>query len=390
MWKRSLSLLVLLLSSSFAPAAPKVPPGMKMFEGRYHYIIYDVPDEQAREIAIRMTAMFREYQTRTAGFSGRVQGKLPFYVYTREEDYNAAGGMPGSAGVFMGDKLLACVGNELTSESWHVIQHEGFHQFVHYTMGEQIPQWLNEGLAEYFGEAIYTGDGFVSGVIPAGRLKRIQNHFKQGDFHSLPELLTITNEEWNARLSIVNYDQSWATVQFLAHADDNKYQKGFADYIGAVSRGRPDAQAWRDAIGQTQACEERWKSFWTDLKDTPTADLYAQAVTQMLTSYLARATIAKVQINSIDELLAAIDKDQIPTKGDALLPGSLRKDCTGLQGKLVEREYKWTFDPAAKPKAIVCTTPDGQTLRGTFIVTGQRVDKIQVKWEKKPKSPEKQ
>ena len=33
-----------------------------------------------------------------------------------------------------------------------------------------MPTWLNEGLAEYFGEGIFTGDGFVTGVISPERL----------------------------------------------------------------------------------------------------------------------------------------------------------------------------------------------------------------------------
>ena len=45
-------------------------------------------------------------------------------------------------------------------------------KFAHATIGHKLPPWLDEGLAEYFGEAIFTGDGYVDGAIPPWRAKR--------------------------------------------------------------------------------------------------------------------------------------------------------------------------------------------------------------------------
>ena len=33
---------------------------------------------------------------------------------------------------------------------WQVLAHEGFHQFLGYELGREIPVWLNEGMAQYF------------------------------------------------------------------------------------------------------------------------------------------------------------------------------------------------------------------------------------------------
>ena len=33
------------------------------------------------------------------------------------------------------------------SRTWHVVQHEGFHQFVFAVIRGEIPTWVNEGLA---------------------------------------------------------------------------------------------------------------------------------------------------------------------------------------------------------------------------------------------------
>ena len=92
--------------------------------------------------------------------------------------------MPGSAGVYMrsdGEPRLMGVAGELENAfTWHLIQHEGFHQFAAAVIGGDRPVWVNEGLAEYFGEAIFTGDGFIAGIIPQWRLKRIRAELSAG------------------------------------------------------------------------------------------------------------------------------------------------------------------------------------------------------------------
>ena len=48
---------------------------------------------------------------------------------TREAYWNA-GGPKGSAGIFSGGILMASAGDEVSAQTWSVVQHEGFHQFA--------------------------------------------------------------------------------------------------------------------------------------------------------------------------------------------------------------------------------------------------------------------
>jgi hypothetical protein len=54
--------------------------------------------------------------------------------------------------MFAGDRLMAYVPAGASALGWHVVQHEGFHQFVAQVIRGDMPIWANEGLAEYFGE----------------------------------------------------------------------------------------------------------------------------------------------------------------------------------------------------------------------------------------------
>ncbi|MBV8782403.1 MAG: hypothetical protein JO353_13490, partial [Phycisphaerae bacterium] len=160
---KSLLLSAILLSAATAVAADEdsVPPRkMPLYETRYYNVFTDLDPERAREACIRMTKMAEEYHARTAGFAGNIAEKLPFYLFKSADEYYAAGGLPKSAGVFNGERLMAMADPRIGKEIWHVVQHEGFHQFVHAVIGGEIPIWVNEGMAEYFGESIFTGDGF--------------------------------------------------------------------------------------------------------------------------------------------------------------------------------------------------------------------------------------
>jgi hypothetical protein len=146
---------------------------MPAYESRYYTIYTDLDPQAAREASVRMTRMAEEYYARTKDFSGAISQRMPFYLYKNAADFHALGVPQKSAGYFnpSSHELVAKADN-LGPRTWHVVQHEGFHQFAHFVIRGKIPAWLNEGLAEYFGEALFTGDSFVSGVIPQWRLER--------------------------------------------------------------------------------------------------------------------------------------------------------------------------------------------------------------------------
>src|SRR5690242_10590675 len=105
---------VILLAVGFGAGwgfAKSAPVELKTYETRYYVIRTDLNEEQAKEAAVRMTRMAEEYVRRTQGFSGKITQRLPFYLFRHEEDYEAAGGPAGTAGVFTGEKLMAWAGD---------------------------------------------------------------------------------------------------------------------------------------------------------------------------------------------------------------------------------------------------------------------------------------
>jgi hypothetical protein len=363
--------------------SPKQPPQVRpldlsslpRYETRYYVIYTDLDRQSVQDVATRITKMAEVYSDRTRDFSGAIRKKLPFVLFKNRDDYYDVGGPEGSAGVFNGKMLLAVAGEQLDNRSWYIIQHEGFHQFAAAVIGGDIPTWVNEGLADYFGEALFTGDDMITGVIPEWRRKRIRQNLQSGKFKPIDELMRLSLEEWNREMSQANYDQSWSIVQFLAHGEGGKYQRAFGSYMGALGRGKGRIEAWQNAFGDSNGLEDRWKQFWTNLPENPSDELYRRATVATFSSYLARAWLQKQTFESAAAFEEVAKQDQLKFAPQDRLPRTLmaqllydlqehRKAGDRLVIENV-KDDKW-------PR-VVMQTKEGKRVVGKFKVVGGRI-----------------
>ena len=375
------------------PGGTPLPEGMNRYETRYYIVYSDLDPEQVKDAALRMTRMAEEYYERTKTFSGVIRQKFPFYLFKDAEDYYAAGAPPGSAGVFMfrGHEgwLMAIAGERGGGSAAHVMQHEGFHQFARAVIGGDMPPWVNEGLAEYFGQSVFTGDGFVTGVIPPDRMKRIQEKIKSKQFKSIKDMMLLTQADWNARLSGNNYDQAWSMVHFLAHGDNGAYQAAFSEFMKDIGRRRPWQAAWEKHFGAAGGFEKKWADWWLSRPPDPTGDLYTRATVATLTSYLGRLAQQKQGFENLDAFARAAEAGEIklPLNDDWLPPGLLQDAIVWIER---DKDVKFALEndaapapPSAdgkppktakppreakvvKPPRVVATLPDKTRMVGTY------------------------
>lgn len=382
MRKVSLPLLVLLVSIAPVWAAPsmKPPPAsdspgtMQVYQTKYYIIHTDLGIDDVKEAVIRMTRMAEEYHRRTQGFSGEIRERLPFYLFRTADEYYSSGGLPGSAGVFMvdsrGARLMAIAGDETKGSTWHTVQHEGFHQFAHAVIRGELPTWVNEGIAEYFGESLFTGDAFVTGIIPPSRLKRVQAEIRGNRFKSIKDMMLLSHQEWNSEMRIENYDQAWSMVHFLAQGEDGRYQTAFVNFMKLIGRGTPWPNAWMQTFGSAAEFEERWKNYWLNLPPNPTSDLYVQAATEVFTSFIARARAQKQTFDNFEEFINDAKSGSVKT-GDTIdewLPPKLLEDAAN--GATDRAPVKWKIEPlpATKSSQLVATLDDGLRMVGTYTI----------------------
>ena len=255
------------------------------------------------------------------------------------------------------------------AQTWHIVQHEGFHQFAHAVIGGELPVWVNEGLAEYFGESLFTGDSFVTGVIPPDRLARIKEKIRNNTFKPVPAMMLMTSAEWNAAMQIDYYDQAWSMAHFLAHGDDGKYQAAFSNFMIDIGRGKDWQKAWQANFGSAEGFEERWKQWWLALPDDPTAGRYAEATAAMLTSFLSRAASQKQSFPDMAAFAAAAKGGELKAAPADWLPPSL---LTMALTAMNRDDTQWTleFDPAKTPHGVG-TMADKTRVVGSFTGPGK-------------------
>ncbi|MEM9419281.1 MAG: DUF1570 domain-containing protein [Planctomycetota bacterium] len=266
---------VLVLTQASEVAAQ--PRGLSKFESRAYVIHTNLSKEEALEYGVHMDLIYKEYSKRFSVLEGKGRGKQDLYLLRNRQDYiramaafgiqaEASGGMffwgPGVSG------LATWVEGLSRDQVFSTLQHEGFHQFAHVKMGENLPLWVNEGLAEYFGAAIVVDGKVRMGVVDETRVERIQQALKNKQALSFRELLGIQSEHWHSNMlsgspkGYLQYDQSWAVVHFLVHGDRGKYKKAFGNYLVLISQGATHDQAFGRTFGDdTRRFEARWEKF---------------------------------------------------------------------------------------------------------------------------------
>lgn len=102
---------------------------------------------------------------------------------------------------------------------WQVLAHEGFHQFLGYELGQRVPVWLNEGLAQYFETSSVSNRRLQTGAVSKNTLRAAQYLIKTRQAPPVAELLTMDRVTFYANAQVA-YPMSWALAHYLLNRDD--------------------------------------------------------------------------------------------------------------------------------------------------------------------------
>ncbi len=267
--------LLALLCTGAAGARPEL-----FTEQTEHYSIEtDVSPEFAHLVGAHMEEIFKEYSRRFGNY-GQMKLRFRVAVFDDEEEYwrVAPPQVKGSTGVFVAyDQLLAAHRHGRTTEEvLRTLYHEGFHQFMYSLVSQKCPIWLNEGLAEYFSEATWNGDGFTTGQVPTLRLHTVQSAIARGNYIPLAELFSMGSGRWLQNVSTdshradLHYSQAWSVAQFVIHAEGGRYAGMLDRFLKELSEREDEAEAFRVSFGtDVQAFERAWAQYVMSLRPSP-------------------------------------------------------------------------------------------------------------------------
>lgn len=324
--------LLTLLAVSIGPSLAAAQQNeTRRFKSRAYDITTDLPNDLAREVAAHMDAVHAEYTRRFSAYAKRNNEPLRLWVFADRDGYQRflAGheiNAIGSAGMFFrtddADGLAAYLQPRTKDAMLETLRHEGMHQFLYQRIGDNLPPWLNEGMAEWFGYALETERGFEMGLGDPRAINRLHERTEDGSLVSLGTLLSLTQSEWNARLQAGSnsgeYDAAWSVVHFLAYAENGRYARLLDQLLHLFWQGWDAERATEKVFGGDLATmDAKWKDYVRDLQPD---ELYAaRDVLEVYAVVLWAMRVEGVRPKTPQEFEAAIEEH-----GDSLdLPGSL-------------------------------------------------------------------
>ena len=217
-----------------------------------------------------------------------------------------------------GAALAFWVENLPKSRVLHVIQHEGFHQFAHSRFGNDLPPWVNEGVAEFFGESVVVDGEVIIGQTSERTLKTLRAAIAENKQIHFRDMITMEPDRWNANVqagsAMLQYMQAWSMVHFLVYGDGGKYQKSFEAYLGFINKGAKNYDAFVRAFGtdDLDSFERRWTEYAKTAR--PSAFVTAIERVQFLADGMKMLAEKGVVPTSMDDLEAKLKAERFTTQ----------------------------------------------------------------------------
>ncbi len=204
----------------------KLVRGWKAEDTENFIIIYDTPDVPlVRKLVGDIEVIRKEYE-KLFPCVKPVTAISTVRVCKSRDEYMTYGGIPGSAGywnseseelVFYDAEKAVKGGGKSDADTFIVLYHEAFHQYIHYSTGELPPHsWFNEGHGDFFSGA-RVRDGKVRNIGPnPWRAAYIQQAVLKHESVPWSEIILFEQPDYyrGDRIGLC-YAQGWAMIYFL-------------------------------------------------------------------------------------------------------------------------------------------------------------------------------
>lgn len=400
--RRAILLVVLLAIAALAYApvaraqAQRGPQAsLDSFRAQTYEVLTDQPRDKIQWIVDHMEAMAAVYLQTFPDFPVREAKPVRLLLFGTQEAYlgylaSLEIDARNTSGMYFHSRAEAGLATYLHGHDrvtmLHVLQHEGFHQFANMRIGENLPIWVNEGLAEFFGQSIYINGKVETGVAPESRLTRITAAIKAKRFIPFQQMLDMSHKDWNNAVSKggdragFQYDQAWSMVHFLMLADRGKYAPSFHEFLRLLWSGMDKERAFAQAFGTSDGAsfEAAWRTYIQGLKPDSVS-----AAVERLEFYAVGLRLLHARAghpDSLEELRSALKAI-----------GFVLRKTEGHTVKEVGPDEPGLFDPPPEDKpgrrvTMEFVKPKDKSLPASVLVKGLRVP-VRIDWRAEKGKP---
>jgi len=256
----------------------KLVRGWKAEDTENFIVVHDTPDVPlVRKIVGDLEVIRKEYEKLFPSVKP-VTAISTVRICKNRDEYMTYGGIPGSAGYWNSESEELVLydaekavkgGGKTDADTFIVLYHEAFHQYIHYSTGELPPHsWFNEGHGDFFSGA-RVRDGKVRGIGPnPWRAAYIQRMVESGQSVPWKEIVLFEQADYyrGDRIGLC-YAQGWAMVYFLRTspvvAKKPEWARILPTYFDTLKSSWAEELAALEASGKAQ---DRVKRFESGLK----------------------------------------------------------------------------------------------------------------------------
>jgi len=267
-------LMILLAGAAVGRAQVVDLPDLNTFYetvGGQYEVLTPTGDPLGRQVNAFMNQMLEQYSRYFNNWSLKPGARVivfgsreEFRAYTVAQTGLRQDGLTGYCQLRTADtgehyyELVSWVHDDL----WRVLAHEGFHQFLGYELGEQVPLWLNEGLAQYFETSAVVNGRLQTGLISRKKLAAAQAWLRLGRVPSLRDLMQMDAQTFYAHAPVA-YPMSWALVYYLLNRDGTAYRSSaFRRYLADLKVGRDERKSFQRRFGdESQPWQHDFENF---------------------------------------------------------------------------------------------------------------------------------
>lgn len=312
-----------------AGSGPASADTIRSVRSRHYIVQTDLPAARATELVSHMDEVYACYLERFAAFRPKNPSRPQLYLFAKRDDYNIFLSSKGidarnSGGMFAYNSLAGFHGlltfteNRPLDDTLAVLQHEGFHQFAWAYLGYELPPWANEGLAQYFEDAVLIKGRMHLGMVNPVRLAEVKAALAaERPPVSFSQLLSIDSQSWSQTLATepgkasVLYAWAWSVAHFLIHADNERYAPAFGRYLEEVAKGRTSREAFAKVFGAsaTSSMERRWRAYIDKLEPDPLAEA-AMRLRMIAAGQVHLQKVQEAAPGTLDELAKVLARYQ--------------------------------------------------------------------------------
>ncbi|MAF64864.1 MAG: hypothetical protein CMJ84_04300 [Planctomycetes bacterium] len=201
-----------------------LPEKWKAEDTENYIVVYDTKDQPLVRKIVRDIELIRAEYEALFPPAGPIEAVSTVRVCEDRDEYFEYGGPRGSAGYwnYRDEELVLYDATKREkgertdkTDTFIVLYHEAFHQFIHYSAGELAPHsWYNEGTGDFFSGAVVK-NGRVRRIGPnRWRVNTIKRAVAEGKHISWEKIIRFEQKDYYANPGLC-YAQGWSMIYFL-------------------------------------------------------------------------------------------------------------------------------------------------------------------------------